>query len=142
MARHDEKLDHLSRSWLFQTVTKKDLATVARASTEVQVPAGRVLCEEGAVGQEFFLILDGTAAVRRRGRKIAMLSRGDHFGELALLSRLPRNATVTAETDMDLLVLNQREFATVLEEVPRLSAKLLEAMALRLREADTRATAS
>ena len=54
-----------------------------------------MLCEEGTVGREFFFIVDGTAAVRRNGRKVATLGPGQYFGELSLLDRKPRSATVS-----------------------------------------------
>ncbi len=129
----------LSDIWLFSTCSARDLRTIRRALEEVTVPPGRILCEEGAVGREFFLILDGRATVRRKGRRIATLGAGDYFGELALLDRRPRSATVVSDTEMLLLVLGQREFNGVLEAVPALSRKLLAAMATRLRESDTKA---
>lgn len=100
------------------------------------VAAGRVLVSEGSSGSEFFVILEGTAKVSRRGRKVATLGPGAAFGELALLDKAPRNATVTAETDMELVVLGQREFGGVIDEVPGVARKLLTGMARRLREAD------
>jgi CRP-like cAMP-binding protein len=116
------------------------LTLLGRATDEVRVPAGKVVVEEGTVGREFFLILEGQAVVRRGGRKVALLGPGQYFGELALLDRAPRNATVVAETEMALLVLGQREFSGVLDGLPVVSMKLLQAMAHRLREADARAT--
>jgi CRP-like cAMP-binding protein len=139
MAR-DEKLEHLAHVRLFSALNKKELRLVGRASDEVQVRAGRVLVEEGAVGHEFFLILDGQAVVRRGGRRVAMLGPGQYFGEMALLDRGPRTASVVADTDMNLLVLGQREFTGLLDQVPPLCYKLLAAMAARLREADAKAT--
>ncbi len=97
-----------------------------------------MLCEQGRVGQEFFLILRGEAAVKRGGRRIGTLGPGDHFGEMALLDKLPRSASVVALTDMDLVVLSQQEFSDVLETVPVLSHKLLAALSERLREADSK----
>ena len=137
MAR-DSKLGHLSNVRLFSTLTKRELATVGKASDEIAATAGQVLVKEGATGHEFFLILDGTAAVKRNGRKIATLGPGQYFGELALLDRAPRNATVVAETPMQLLVLAQREFNDVLDTVPSLAHKLLRSMAARLRDADAK----
>jgi CRP/FNR family transcriptional regulator, cyclic AMP receptor protein len=139
MARSDSKLDHLAQMWLFTTCSKRELGIIGRASDEIVVPAGKVLCEEGTLGHEFFLILSGQASVRRNGRKIAALGPGEYFGELSLLSRGPRNATVAAEEPMKLLVLGQREFAGVLDEIPALAHKLLTVMAGRLRDADSRA---
>jgi len=139
MPRRDIKLDHLANTWLFSACTKRDLATIGRASEEVTVPRGKVLTEEGKPGHEFFLILEGEASVRRGGRKIAKLGPGRYFGELSLLDRLPRSATVVAETDMTLLVIGQREFSGVIDDVPGLGHRLLSAMASRLREADAKA---
>lgn len=139
MARKDDKLERLGRMWLFSACTKRDLHTIGRASDEVVVAAGRTLTEEGRPGREFFLILDGKASVRRNGRRVATLGPGQYFGELSLLDRGPRSATVVADTDMRLLVLGQREFNGVLDEVSGLAHKLLRTMAGRLREADAKA---
>ena len=138
MARKDTKLDHLGQVRLFRACSKKELNTIGRASDEVHVSAGKTLVEEGKTGHEFFLILDGKASVARGGRKVATLGPGDYFGELALLDRGPRNATVTADSDMDVLVLGQREFSGVLDEVPTIAHKLLSSMAARLRDADAK----
>jgi CRP-like cAMP-binding protein len=132
----DTYLDHLADVPLFSAASRKDLQRIARASDEISVKAGRVLVEQGRLGHEFFLILDGKANVRRNNRKIAELGPGQYFGELSLLDKGARDATVVAETDMKLLVLGQREFLGVLDDVPSLSYKLLRIMAHRLREAD------
>lgn len=139
MARGDDKLEHLRAVRLFSAASKKELATLGRAADEITVEPGHELTREGTTGHEFFVILDGEAEVRMKGRKVATLGKGQSFGELALLDRAPRNATVTATTPMTLLVLGQREFAAVLDDVPTLTHKLLQAMAARLREADARA---
>jgi CRP/FNR family transcriptional regulator, cyclic AMP receptor protein len=134
----DTYLDHLADVPLFSAASRKDLQRIARASDEIDVKAGRVLVEQGRLGHEFFLILDGKASVRRNNRKIAELGAGQYFGELSLLDKGPRDATVVADTDMKLLVLGQREFLGVLDDVPSLSYKILRIMAHRLREADLR----
>jgi CRP/FNR family transcriptional regulator, cyclic AMP receptor protein len=112
---------------------------IRKALEEVTVPAGRMLCEQGTIGREFFLIVDGQASVRRNNRKVATLGEGQYFGELALLDRRPRSATVVSDTEMTLLVLGQRDFNAVLDTVPALSRKLLAAMSTRLRDSDDRA---
>ena len=134
----DNSLD-LSKIWLFSTSSTKELRTIRRALEEVTVPAGRMLCEQGTIGREFFLIVTGQASVRRNNRKVATLGPGQYFGELALLDRRPRSASVISDTEMTLLVLGQREFNAVLDTVPALSRKLLAAMATRLRESDDKA---
>ncbi|MGH9086957.1 MAG: cyclic nucleotide-binding domain-containing protein [Acidimicrobiales bacterium] len=140
MATGARELD-LSKIWLFSTCSARELRTVRRALEEVAVSQGRVLTEEGTIGREFFFIVEGRASVRRGNRKVATLGAGDYFGELALLDRKPRSATVTADTDMRLLVLGQRQFNGLLDAVPALGRKLLAAMAGRLREADSKASA-
>jgi CRP/FNR family transcriptional regulator, cyclic AMP receptor protein len=129
----------LSKIWLFSTSSAKDLRTIRKALEEVTVPAGRLLTEQGTIGREFFLIVSGQASVRRNNRKVATLGPGQYFGELALLDRRPRSASVISETDMKLLILGQRQFNGVLDAVPALSRKMLAAMATRLREADEKA---
>lgn len=137
MARQRE-LD-LGDIWLFSACTAGQLRTIRRQVEEITVSAGRVLVEEGTVGREFFFILDGSSTVRKGGRKVATLGPGNYFGELSLLDRQPRSATVTADTDMTLLVLDQRRFNGLLDDMPTLAHKLLAAMAQRIREADARA---
>ncbi len=139
MARKDSKLDQLANVRLFAACNKKELGIIGRASDEVTVPAGKQLVGEGSTGHEFFLILEGQAAVKRDGRKVATLGPGQYFGELALLDRGVRSASVEALTPMTLLVLGQREFSAVLDEVPGLAHKILTIMAGRLREADAKA---
>jgi CRP/FNR family cyclic AMP-dependent transcriptional regulator len=129
----------LSRIWLFSTSSAKDIRTIRKALEEVTVPPGRVLCEQGTIGREFFLIVKGQASVKRNNRKVATLGPGQYFGELALLDRRPRSASVISDTEMNLLVLGQRQFNGVLDSVPALARKMLAAMATRLREADERA---
>ncbi len=139
MRTRDIYLDHLAQVPLFSTCSRKDLQKLGKASDEIAVRGGKVLVEEGKPGHEFFLIEDGTAEVRRKNRKVATLGRGQFFGELSLLDRGPRSATVVADTDMTLVVLGQREFLGVIDEVPAMAHKLLAALAGRLREADSRA---
>ena len=139
MAAKDSHLDKLGDVPLFSACSRKDLQKIAKASDEVEVKAGRVLVDQGKTGHEFFLILDGTASVRKNNRKTADLGRGQYFGEMALLDRGPRSATVVAETPMTLLVLGQREFSGVLDEVPSMAHKMLATMAGRLRDADSKA---
>jgi len=137
MARQHQ-LD-LGSIWLFSACSAGQLRTIRKAVEEITVPAGKVLCEEGSVGREFFFIVEGTASVRRNGRKVTALQPGRYFGELSLLDRKPRSASVVSETPMTLLVLEQRRFNGLLDEMPTLSHKLLVAMCQRLRDADAKA---
>ncbi|MHB1535268.1 MAG: cyclic nucleotide-binding domain-containing protein [Acidimicrobiales bacterium] len=135
----DGKLDHLAHVALFSALNKKELALVGRATDVVDAPAGSEIVSEGTLGHELYLILSGAATVRRGGRKIASLGEGAYFGELALLDKGPRSATVVADSDTRLAVLGQRGFLGVLEQVPAVAHKLLVSMATRLRQADSKA---
>jgi len=136
--RTDAFIDHLQAVPLFGALSAKDLRLVARRAEDIQVQAGKQLVAEGELGHEFFVILEGQAKVTRHGRKVASIGPGAAFGELALLDRAPRNASIVAETDMELAVLGQREFAALIDEVPGFAHKLLTALARRVREADAR----
>jgi CRP-like cAMP-binding protein len=139
MGHKNEYLDHLAEVPLFRACSRKDLQTIARHGEDMHILAGKTLIKEGSVGaQEFFVIVDGKAAVSRGGKRIVTLGPGDYFGELALLDRAPRNATVTAESDLEVVVLTQRDFSTVLNDVPGIAHKILAGMAHRLREADVK----
>ena len=138
MARRDAFIDHLQEVPLFAACSRKDLQLVAKRAEDVRVAGGKTIISEGETGHEFFVILEGTARITRHGRKVATIGPGDAFGELALLEKAPRNSTIVAETDMELVVLGQREFAGLIDEVPGFARKLLAGMAHRLRDADAR----
>jgi CRP/FNR family transcriptional regulator, cyclic AMP receptor protein len=138
MAR-DSYLDLLSQVRLFSSMSRRDLQRIARASDQIDVEAGRVLVEQGKSGRECFVIIEGTATVTRNRRKVATFGPGDHFGELALLDGGPRTATVTADTPLKLLVIGQREFSGVLDEVPGLAQKVLISLAQTIRSLDQKA---
>jgi len=121
---------------LFSACSKRDLQIVARHTDVVAVPAGATIIEEGGKGDAFFFILEGEAAVRRRGRTVARLGPGRFFGELALLDPAPRDAAVVAVSPMTLGVLGARVFRAIVRDVPNMSEKLLRGMAQRLRDAD------
>lgn len=140
MASKSSAADQLATVPLFSSLAKKDLQRVAKVSDEISIEAGRTLVEQGRTGHEFFLILDGTADVRRNNRKVAQLGPGQYFGELSILDRGPRSASVVANSDMRVLVLGQREFVGVLDSIPGMAYKILTVMARRLREADSKAT--
>jgi len=137
VARGDAFLEHLADVPLFQALSRKDLQNVAKQAELVTVAPGKVVVTEGAAGSEFFVIIDGRARVERHGRQVALLGPGGFFGDLALLDRAPRNASVVAETDMELAKIGQRAFDSLLD-LPGFSKKLLAGLARRLREQDLR----
>jgi CRP/FNR family cyclic AMP-dependent transcriptional regulator len=134
--RRDPKLERLAQVQLFSSCSKRDLSRIAALSNDVEAPAGKVLMRQGDPGREAFVILEGSAKATVRGRKSKKLGPGECFGEMALLHSAPRSATVTAETDMRLVVLSSREFSTLIEDVPSVARKVLAAVAERLRNAE------
>lgn len=121
----------LKQSPLFEGLSRKQLALLARLSDDLDVAAGAVLCKEGSRGQEFFVIIDGEAEVTKHGRRIATLGPGDFFGEIALLEPVNRTATVTAETPLRFFVISDRAFESVLDIDPTIERKLLRTLARR-----------
>ncbi len=121
---------------LFGELTGKERKSVSRLMTNVTVKPGRDLMVEGSVGREFVIILDGEATVRRSGRIVARVGAGDFLGELAVIAGVPRTATVTADTEMNISVLNRREFSSLLDEQPKLARKVLVGAVKRLHSLD------
>ena len=140
MARSDAYLEHLARVPMFSACSRQELQAVARRSTDITFPAGEVLLREGEPGYEAFVIVDGAVRVARGGEEIAVLGPGDFFGELALLDRGPRNATVTTLAPTETVVLTLQEFDALLEEAPSITRKLLQGLARRLAEVDRAAS--
>jgi CRP-like cAMP-binding protein len=138
MARRDAYIDHLTRVPLFSACSKDELRKLSRATTDIPIAEGQVLVKEGERGMEFFVIVTGRAKVSRKGRKVGEIGPGDFFGELALLIESDRNATVTALTPMEAIVLSRREFEAALAEAPRMTRKIMAGMAARLAEFDSR----
>ncbi len=135
VARDDEFLRLLAQIPLFSACNKKELRAIGRLGTPYRASEGEVLATEGKPGSEFFVIVSGNARVSLNGRKISDLDVGGFFGELALLDRGPRVATVTALTDMWVRVFDAREFVSLLETSPTVARKLLRGVAERLRAA-------
>jgi CRP-like cAMP-binding protein len=136
MVARDTYLEHLASVPLFAACSRRDLQRIAKASDEVQIPEGRTLVKQGDIARECFVLVDGKVKVERNGRRVATLGPGAAFGELSLLDKGPRTATVTAETLVTVLVLGSREFSAVLDEVPTLTHKLMTALAQQIRELD------
>jgi len=128
----DTKIAALARAPLFEGLSKKELTELARSTDDLEVPAGKVLCKEGELGWEFFVILEGEAAVRRRGRKVNTMGPGDFFGEIALVEKSRRTATVTATTPLRFFVLTSRSFWSLLDHSPQVERKVLRALAKRV----------
>ena len=118
---------------LLSACNKKELRQIANLGTRISVADGVVLTEQGKPGREFFLLMSGGARCLVNGSLVTNFSPGDFFGEMALLDRGPRHATVTAEGQTDLIVLDGTEFSTLLDASPSITRKLLFAFAERER---------
>jgi CRP-like cAMP-binding protein len=134
MFSQDTKVQALKGVPLFEGLSRKELVQLERVCEDVEVEPGKVLCQEGQIGHEFFVIVDGKVQVTRKGGRVATLSNGDFVGEIALVTELPRTATVTTETPVRFFVLTRREFDAVLDRNPKVERKVLRALARRLAE--------
>ena len=136
MASKKSYLESLRRVSLFSSCSNKDLEKIAKAGDEVTMEAGSLVVDQGQTGREAFVILKGSATVRRNGKKVATLGPGSVVGELSFLDHGPRTASVVADTDCVMLVISQRQFLGVLDSIPALSHKMLATLAGRIRELD------
>ena len=136
MASRKKYLEHLQSVPLFAGCSRKELEKIARAGDEISMTAGSLVIDQGQTAREAFVLLEGTATVKRNGRKVTTLGPGAVMGELSLLDHGPRTATVTCDTDCSLLVIDQRHFLGVIDEVPSIAAKLLATLAGRIRDLD------
>jgi len=130
--RKNAKLDLLRRVPLFAGLSKRDLEEVAKIADEIDLREGKVLTKEGAPGREFFVIVEGTAEVTRGNAKVNTLSDGDFFGEISLITKLPRTATVTAVSPLRALVITDRSFRRMLDGSASIQRSVLEALGNRL----------
>lgn len=128
----DTKVDALRRAPLFEGLSRRQLVQLARVSEDLEVPAGEVLCKEGQLGREFFVIIDGEVEVTKDGKQLAVRGGGEFFGEIALLEQIPRTATVTARTPLRFFVLTRRDFQQLLRDNPGVELKIMRALARRL----------
>ena len=128
----DAKVELLKRVPLFSKHDKKGLQDVAHIADELDLPAGKEMATEGDRGREFFVLLKGAAEVTRGGERINTMKEGDFFGEIALVTKMPRTATVTATSDVDVLVITERAFDSLLKKSPEIGRSVAEALAERV----------
>jgi CRP-like cAMP-binding protein len=130
--RKNAKLELLASVPLFSGCSKRELEQIGLIADETNVPEGRTLIEQNQPAHEFFALIDGTAEVRRNGRRVSTMSGGDFFGELALIAKTPRTATVKTTSPARLLVIKGRDFERVLGEAPSIAVKILRELGGRL----------
>jgi CRP-like cAMP-binding protein len=137
-ARVNDRIALIGQVPLFAGLTKRQLKAIAGVVEVIDVPANTTLASEGETGREMFVVVAGGARVVRGGRKVAELGPGEVFGELALIDRMPRTATVTTTAETMLLVVPGRAFKPLVLGDARLAVSLLTTLTGRLREADRR----
>ena len=114
---------------LFAGLSQQELRAVANVGTTMELKVGAVLTKEKMTGQEAYFILSCGARCSIDGAEVASLGTGQFVGEMSLLDRGPRSATVVADSDMRLLVLEPREFDRLIQASPKIARKLLVEMA-------------
>lgn len=126
--------NHLASIDLFSALSAAELRKIDSLMTTLDIKAGREFIKEGSSGREAFIIVSGTATVRKGGRVVATLRAGDFVGEMAVVAGIPRTASVTANEDLVVEVLSRREFATLLDNDTKLCKKIMVSALTRLHE--------
>jgi CRP/FNR family cyclic AMP-dependent transcriptional regulator len=132
MLRKNAKVELIKGVPLFAGCSKRELQEIAGIADELALPDGRTLTREGSTGQEFLVLVEGAAEVKRKGRKVNSLRSGDFLGEIALITGAPRTATVTTTKPSRVLVITARDFKALLRRVPSIQLKVLDALASRV----------
>ena len=123
---------------IFSELGRRDLERVGKLMVPRQIRAGEVIIKEGDQAAGFFVINSGKVEVVQDAdgsnpQQLATLGPGDFFGEMALVDQGPRSATVKADSNVKLLVLGEREFSSLIDNVPAVAKKILRGVAARLR---------
>ena len=132
MLRKNAKVELIKGVPLFSECSRKQLNEIAGIADEIDLREGKELTQEGRPGREFFVLVDGTADVKKGSRRVNRLGPGDFFGEIALVRQTPRTATVVATSPVRALVITDRSFRALLEHQPEIQSKVMSALAARL----------
>jgi len=136
LRRSSQKIDLLKKVPLFSNLSQRHLKEIGKHTDQLKVDAARVLAQQGKTGLDFIFIVEGKARVEKDGESIRQLSEGDFFGEISLIDGEPRTATVIAETNMTLLIVDKRSFDHLLDTVPGLQRKILISLCKYIRRAE------
>lgn len=137
LRRQSDKAEYLRKIPMFEGLSKKDLNALARSAEQIDLSAGETIVAQGDNSQSAaYVLVSGTAVVRRNNRKVAELGPGDVIGELSLLIDEPRSATVVASEDGTALEIHRRHFVALVDESPAMARRIMEQLADRLNKAD------
>jgi CRP-like cAMP-binding protein len=129
---------YLGQVPMFQACSDDELSAIAYLASPRSLDPGTAIVSEGDAGNEFYVLMMGTATVSRQGHEVARLEPGDYFGELALFDPAPRNATITSDVPVTLAVMDRDRFQAALDAIPAMRDALLRGMAQRLHQLDDR----
>jgi CRP-like cAMP-binding protein len=132
MLRKNAKVELIKGVPLFAECSRKELGEVAGIADEIDLREGKELTRQGQAGREFFILVEGTADVKKGSRRVNRLGPGDFFGEISLIRHTPRTATVVATSPVRTLVITERSFQSLLQHQPGIQNKVLSALAARL----------
>jgi CRP/FNR family cyclic AMP-dependent transcriptional regulator len=128
----DAKVDLISRVPLFATCSKKELRLIANEADQVEWREGRTVIQEGRLGSEFFVLIEGTVSVSRDGKRLRDLTAGEWVGEIALVANVPRSASVVTTSPVRALVLTRGGFSRLIKDNPSIAAKVLALLGERV----------
>ena len=132
MLHRDEKVELIKHTPLFANCSKRELQEIAHLADEIDLREGKEMTRQGAPGREFFVLLEGEADVTKDDKSINTMRDGDFFGEIALVTKMPRTANVTATTPVRVLVITERDFSALLKRSPEVARGVAEALAERV----------
>ena len=116
---------------LFAGLSGREIRRLSSVTDEVVVRAGTRLIDQGTFAHEFLLIEEGTANVYRGGELLAQLGPGDFAGEIGVMQDARRNATVTASTELTVIVMTARDLRQIAKDMPSVAAQIDTAIAAR-----------
>ncbi|WP_019877783.1 cyclic nucleotide-binding domain-containing protein [Sporichthya polymorpha] len=132
--KRDARIDAIADLEIFAGLDRRQLAKIASLSTQVTLPEGSVLCRRGERGREAFVLVEGSVAVCVEDQALAVLRPGAVFGEMSLLDGKPRVATVTATSQVSVLVISPLELASLLEAVPAVRSRIFSTLGARKKD--------
>ncbi|MEM9134701.1 MAG: cyclic nucleotide-binding domain-containing protein [Actinomycetota bacterium] len=134
----DPKEERLRALTLFEKADRRAMSHLLQAIDEADVSAGQSIITQGRDGQEIYIVAEGTAAAIIDGNEVAEIPAGELVGELGYFTRMPASATITAKTDLKVLVMPYNRFDQVLDDNPHLVRLILEEVAQRLYDTDAK----